>query len=619
MAALVLGATGIVFGDIGTSPLYTIQECLHSRHGAEPTPANVFGVVSLIVWSVTLVVTVKYLAFLMRADNEGEGGIMALLALLPSTVLRRRVGFIGPIAALAVMGAALLFGDGIITPAISVLAAMEGLEIATIALKPYVVPLTVGILVGLFAIQRRGTGTIGRFFGPIMVLWFSTIGVLGLVHIVERPGILWALSPHHGWSFFVQNGWVGFRVLGGVVLAVTGGEALYADMGHFGRKPIRIAWLGLIYPALILCYLGQGAALLGAPDGAAQPFYSLIPRGPWVYAAVAIACAATVIASQALISGVFSLSHQAMRLGYFPRVLVKHTSGEAEGQIYLPLLNWSLAAACIGLVVGFRESSRLAAAFGLAVSGTMAITSVVFYMVTRHAWGWSRLKSGLLLGLFLLVDVPFFAANCLKFLDGGYLPFLVGVGFAWVMVSWRIGRDYLTKLVGAQSSPVEHFLGSLGDRVHARIPGTLIVMTGQPRGIPAVLERLVKRFRVMHDRVVLVTVLTEHVPFVPIERRISTETVGEGITRVLLRYGFMQVPLVPQALNSAFVKLGFPVDLSEVAYLIGRETLVVTRRGRMGRLTEPVFAFLSRNARSVTDDFSIPVEQVVELGIQADL
>jgi KUP system potassium uptake protein len=617
VAALVLGATGIVFGDIGTSPLYTLQECLHSRHGAAPSPANVFGVVSLVIWSLTLVVTVKYLACLMRADNHGEGGIMALLALVPDRV--RRVGRVGPIAALVVVGASLLFGDGIITPAISVLAAMEGLEVATVALKPYVVPLTVGILVGLFALQRRGTGTIGRLFGPVMVLWFVTIAVLGVVHILRRPGILGAVSPHHAWNFFAENGWVGFRVLGGVVLAVTGGEALYADMGHFGRRPIRIAWLGFIYPALILCYLGQGAAVLGDQAGVARPFYALIPPGPWIYAAVALACAATVIASQALISGVFSLVHQGMRLGYFPRVLVKHTSGKTEGQIYLPLINSGLGVACIALVLAFRESAGLAAAYGLAVSGTMAITSVVFYVVTRRAWGWSRLKAGLVLGLFLAVDIPFLAANCLKFLDGGYLPFLVGLGFAWVMVSWRVGRAYLGELVGAQSLTEKRFLASLPERLVKRIPGTLIVMSAQSSGVPAVLERLVKRFRVMHERVVVVTVVTEHVPFVPHERRVSTESVGEGIWRVLLHYGFMQVPHVPWALAEAFAELGMPEEQRRASYLIGRETLVVTKRGRMGRLTEPMFALLSRNARSVTDHFSIPVERVVELGIQADL
>ena len=398
-AALILGAIGVVFGDIGTSPLYTLQECLHSRHGVAPRPENVLGVVSLIVWSVTMVVTVKYLGFMMRADNKGEGGIMALLALALPKASPARVGHVGWVATIAVLGAALLYGDGIITPAISVLSAVEGLQVATDAFRPYIVPLTVAILVALFFVQRRGTGKIGKLFGPVMVTWFVTIGTLGLYHVVRQPTILGALSPYHGVRFFLDNGVSGFRVLGGVVLAVTGGEALYADMGQFGRRPIRRAWLGLIYPALLLCYLGQGAALLTDPSGAERPFYALIPRGPWIYPAVVLASAATVIASQALISGVFSITHQAIRLGYFPEVAVRHTSGQAEGQTYVPLLNWSLALACIGLVVIFRQSSGLAAAYGLAVSGTMAITSIVYYKVVRHAWNWSRSRS---LGVLLL-------------------------------------------------------------------------------------------------------------------------------------------------------------------------------------------------------------------------
>jgi KUP system potassium uptake protein len=617
MAGLVLGAIGVVFGDIGTSPLYTIQECLHSEHGVAPERANVFGVVSLIVWSVTAVVTVKYLAFLMRADNEGEGGIMALLALVPPKLSRAPVGRIGLVAGLVIVGAALLFGDGIITPAISVLSAMEGLEIATDRAKPFIVPLTVVILIALFVAQRRGTGGIGRFFGPVMIVWFVTIGALGLWHIVEHPEILGALSPVHGARFFAANGFTGFRVLGGVVLAVTGGEALYADMGHFGKKPIRIAWLGLIYPALLFCYLGQGGSILADPEGSAQPFYALIPKGPWIYPAVGLASAATVIASQALISGVFSLTHQAMRLGYFPRLLVHHTSGEAEGQIYVPLLNWGLAVACIALVVVFKESSKLAAAFGLAVSGTMAITSVVYFVVTRYTWNWSPARSWAILVLFLSFDIPFVLANCLKFFDGGYLPFAVGAAFVLVMVSWRIGRSYLADVMDAESAGVDEFLAKVESGVRARLPGTAIMMASRPEKVPPVLMRLWHRFQVMHEHVVLVTVVTEHVPVVPAAKRSRIEALGKGLTRVVLRYGFIQRPNVPRALVAVLKELGIGKD--EVVYILGRETLVVSEKGRMGRITEPVFAFLARNARSVTDDFSIPVEQVVELGMQLDL
>jgi KUP system potassium uptake protein len=618
-SALILGAIGIVFGDIGTSPLYTLQECLNADHGVPVKAENVFGVVSLIVWSVTMVVTVKYLAFLMRADNEGEGGIMALLALVPARLSRASVGKVGAVAALVIVGAALLFGDGIITPAISVLSAMEGLEIATVSLKRYVVPITVVILIGLFVAQRSGTGTIGKLFGPVMVVWFVTIGALGLQHIFQRPEILGALSPVHGARFFAHNGFRGFRVLGGVVLAVTGGEALYADMGHFGRKPIRAAWLGLIFPALMFCYLGQGAAILDNPKGVAQPFYALIPRGPWIFPAVILASAATVIASQALISGVFSLTHQAMRLGYFPRLLVKHTSGEAEGQIYVPLLNWGLAVACIALVLIFRESSKLAAAFGLAVSGTMAITSIVYYVVTRHTWGWSRAKALAVLVLFLSFDIPFLLANALKFFDGGYIPFLVGVAFVLVMVSWRIGRSYLGDFMNAQASPLDAFLAKVRAHVRERVPGTAIVMTANPTGVPPVLHRLVQRFQTMHEQVVLVTVQTEHVPTVSEAARATAEKLGPGLGRVTLRYGFMEVPRVPEALRGALPRLGLTVDLDQLVYILGRETLIVTEKGRMGRITEPVFALLSRNMRNATDDLGIPVAQVVELGMQVDL
>jgi KUP system potassium uptake protein len=530
-----------------------------------------------------------------------------------------RVGRLGWVATLAVLGAALLYGDGIITPAISVLSAVEGLEVATDAFRPYIVPLTVAILVALFLVQRRGTGRIGKLFGPVMVTWFATIGALGLYHVARQPAILGALSPYHGVRFFVDNGAAGFRVLGGVVLAVTGAEALYADMGHFGRKPIRRAWLGLIYPALLLCYLGQGAALLTDPSGAERPFYALIPRGPWIYPAVILASAATVIASQALISGVFSITHQAIRLGYFPGVAVRHTSGQAEGQTYVPLLNWSLALACIALVVVFRQSSGLAAAYGLAVSGTMAITSIIYYVVVRRAWGWSRPRSLVVLLLFLSFDIPFVLANGLKFFDGGYLPCLVGAAFAWVMLTWHIGRSYLADAVGKESGPVDAFLNHLGSEIRTRIPGTAVVLSDSATGVPPALVRLVQRLHVVHQHVVLLTVVTEHVPLVPSSRRATVEQLGGGLVRVLLHYGFMQVPRVPAALRSTLAKHGIAADPGEIVYIIGRETLVATRHGHMGRLTEPLFAFLARNARSTTDHFSIPVEQVVEVGVQLDL
>ncbi len=613
-----LGALGVVFGDIGTSPLYTLQECLSGSHGVEATPENTYGVVSLILWAVTLVVSIKYLSFLMRADNQGEGGIMSLLALVPEKFRTPAAGRIGAVALLVVVGAALLFGDGIITPAISVLSAVEGLEVATARLKPIIVPSTIAILFLLFLVQRRGTGGLGKLFGPIMIVWFVSIAVLGAAHIYQQPAILGAFSPLYGARFFAANGWRGFRVLGGVVLGVTGGEALYADMGHFGRKPIRIAWLGLIFPSLLICYLGQGATLLGNPGGASQPFYAMVPL--WaIYPMVAIAAAATVIASQALISGVFSLTHQAIRLGYFPRLTVRHTSGEAEGQIYLPLMNWFLAVACIALVLIFRESNKLAAAFGLAVSGTMLITSIVYFVVTFRTWKWPLWKSLGVLLLFLSFDIPFFLANTLKFLDGGYLPFAVGVFFVTIMVIWRIGRDHVAEYFGALAEPPETFISGLDAKLIGHVPGTAVFMSSYSRGIPLTLQRLVKKFRVLYQNTILLTVTAEHIPYVPDKDRIETEDIGHGIRRVTLRFGFMDQPDIPSELGRALPGLGCLQKPEELLYVLGRETFMGTSRNKMGAISESIFEVLSRNSKNATDYFHIPPEQVVELGMQIDL
>lgn len=619
MAALVLGAVGVVYGDIGTSPLYTLTECMHGPHGVKPTPENVYGLISLILWSITMVVTVKYLSFLMKADNQGEGGIMALLALVPGEKKPRPPGSIGTIAFLVIVGAALLFGDGIITPAISVLSATEGLSVATSKLEPYVVPTTIVILAGLFAVQKKGTGGIGKAFGPVMIFWFTTLAVLGIWNISKDPQILGAVSPHHAVGFFQRNGWHGFRVLGGVVLAVTGGEALYADMGHFGRGPIRMAWLGLVFPALALCYLGQGAAALHDPTSVERPFYAMMPQGPWIYGAVALASSATVIASQALISGAFSLTQQAIRLGYFPRVRILHTSVEAEGQIFVPMMNRGLAVSCIALVLLFKKSSELAAAYGLAVSGTMAITSVVFYVVTREQWGWSKLKAGSLLALFLAFDLPFLVANALKFFAGGYLPFLVGVAFVLVMVSWRIGRSYLAEKMKALSSPVDAFLEELPKRILGRVPGVGVVLASQQGGIPPVLNLLVRRFEVMHEHLVLVTIVTDHVPEVDDAHRHVVERLASNVVRVLLHYGYMQTPDVPAALLPALRDVGLEVEPSQLTYFLGRETLVHSPIGQFNGVLEAVFVTVSRNVRSATDYFSLPPDQVVELGIQLEL
>jgi KUP system potassium uptake protein len=619
LSMLMLGAAGIVFGDIGTSPLYTFQECVGSPHGVEATRDNVLGVLSLIVWSLIMVVTVKYLGFIMRADNRGEGGIFALLALLPEKPRTPgRVRF-APVALLVLVGAALLYGDGIITPAISVLSAVEGVKLVAPSFGRWVVPTTVLILVGLFGIQQRGTGGIGKLFGPVMVVWFAVIGSLGLWHVAHHPAVFAAFLPTYGARFFAHHGWHGFKLLGSVVLAVTGGEALYADMGHFGPKPIRYVWVALVFPALVLCYLGQGALVLAHPEFARAPFFGMVPVGAATIALVALAAPATVIASQALISGVFSLTQQAVRLGYLPRVLIRHTSGSAEGQIYIPGVNWGLGIACIALVLGFKESTALAAAFGLAVSGTMAITSIAYFAVIRETWGWSRAKSWAILLLFLLFDIPFLIANLVKFFDGGYLPVLVGAVFFVVMIVWKMGRTHLGDYFAARSPPLADFLASLPTRVVARTPGTSVFLASSAAGTPPVLFHHVERLRVLQERVVLLTITTEHIPVSPRAGRVKVEVIAPGVYRVVARCGFMESPQVPAMLAQAIDEGLLPVKLEDVTYYLGRETFIAGKLGKMGPWTESLFAFLNRNAHSAPLYFGVPAEKVVELGVQIDL
>jgi len=614
---LAVAALGIVFGDIGTSPLYALKECLSEEHGVPRTVENTLGILSLIFWALMMVVTVKYLAFIMRADNRGEGGILALLALIPDKARAPSKGQIGWVALLVIIGAALLYGDGMITPAISVLSAVEGLEIATPAFKPYVIPITCGVLLALFAIQKHGTGSVGRFFGPVMVVWFGALGTLGAWHIAKNPAVLQALSPHYAARFFAQNGEKGFAVLGSVVLAVTGGEALYADMGHFGRKPIRMAWLGFVLPSLVLAYFGQGALVLSSPEVFGKnPFFAMVPNGAPTYALVAISTAATVIASQALISGAFSLTHQAVQLGFFPRVTVKHTAREAEGQIYVPEINWLLAAACIALVITFKASSGLAAAYGIAVTGTMAITSVVFFLVTRRTWNWPLWKSASLLLLFLSFDMPFFASNILKFVDGGYVPVLVAAVFFVVMVTWNTGRRILAEAISAKSPPLESFMKALKC---IRVPGAAIFMSSNPIGTPPVLFHHAQRIGVLHERVILLTVSIEHVPTVSEDERLVVDSLGNGFYRIIARYGFMETPDVPVLLATALPRLELTLDPSSLTFYLGRETFLATPKGKMGRVSESIFSFLSRNSVSATAYFAIPSEQVVELGSQIDL
>ncbi|HEX4478644.1 MAG TPA: KUP/HAK/KT family potassium transporter [Polyangiaceae bacterium] len=614
-AAAALGAVGVVFGDIGTSPLYTLQVAAEQAN-AVPSRADVFGVVSLILWALILAVSVKYVTFVMRADNRGEGGILALLALLPVPEREGR----GPMlfALLGIAGAALLFGDGMITPAISVLSALEGLERAAPGLERYVVPLTGAVLVGLFALQPRGTGKVGKMFGPIMVTWFVAIGALGLKELIKNPVMLGAISPSFAAAYFTRHGFGGLRILGVVVLAITGGEALYADMGYFGVRPIRLSWFALVLPALALSYMGQGALVLRDPSAARNPFFAMVPSGAPAYALVVLAALATAIASQALISGVFSLTHQAIGLGYFPRLTLVHTSHEAEGHIYVPLMNWGLMTACIALVVHFKHSARLASAYGIAVSGTMAITSIVFFEVTRKTWKWSASRSVPLLLLFLSFDLPFFGANSLKFFDGGYIPIFVGALFFIVMVDWHKGRRALRRRLEKDSGTLAEFFDALPSRNVIRIPGTAIYPTST-NGVPRPLSLHATHLRSIMEHVVIVNVIGTHEPRVDEAHRHEYESFPDGFARIKLRFGYMEFNDVPKALATALEGAKSQANLDEATYFVGRETIVASGHGEMGLLPERLFALLERNTKSTVDKLGLPPDRVIEIGVRLDL
>jgi len=621
-AALALGALGVVFGDIGTSPLYTLKECLHAaahQSGHAASREDLFGILSLIFWAMTMVVFVKYLVFIMKADNNGEGGIFALLALAPKQMRAGKPGRIPLVAVLAVAGAALLYGDGMITPAISVLSAVEGLELANPNLHAYVVPLTVLILVGLFAIQSRGTEAVGKLFGPVMVIWFGTLATLGIYHLSHDPEILAALLPWHAASYFARHGWGGLHILASVVLAVTGGEALYADMGHFGIRPIRWMWVGLVMPSLLLAYFGQGAHALREPATFANPFFSMVPKGMATYALVVLSSLATVIASQALISGAFSLTRSAMQLGYFPRVRVKHTSHDSQGQIYIPQVNYLLAIGCILLVVLFRESPKLAAAYGLAVTGTMVFTSLIYYVVIRESWGWPLAKALPLLILFLATDLPFLWANLFKFADGGYVPLLIGAAIMVVMVLWNRGRTLIANKYAVRFPTAQSAQKRLDARLVTRVPGTAVFMASSAEMLPPVLVHHVERSRVLQETVILLTVQTANRPVVPETERFAVTRPEDGFYRVVIRFGFMEEPRVPEVLAQAVQQANIPFPGFEVTYYLGRESFIASQRGQMGVFAETIFAFLQRNAVTADRYFGLPYRQVVEIGTQMDL
>ena len=612
-AALVLAALGIVYGDIGTSPLYAIRECFHGPHAVDPTPEHVLGVLSLVFWSLVIVISIKYLMVVMRADNQGEGGIIALMALVAD--LR---GKPSPrqmmIVMLGLFGAALLYGDGMITPAISVLSAVEGLEVVTPVLKPYVLPVTILLLFGLFQVQRKGTGRIGAMFGPITLLWMSALALWGAVSIVQSPVVWKAINPVYGVRFIMEYGYHSVMTLGVVFLVVTGGEALYADMGHFGLRPIRRAWFSIVLPALTLNYFGQGAFLLRSPEHAVNPFFHMLPEAALI-PMVTLATLATVIASQAVIAGAFSLTWQAIQLGFIPRLPVRHTSEEI-GQVYIPFINTALLVATIALVLGFRTSSNLASAYGLSVSTDMVITTILLFIAMRQVWKWKLVSAVAVCSVFLVADLAFFSANVVKLADGGWFPLAVGVAILTLMTTWRSGRQLLEKRIHERR---ESFADMRKQRAEVmRVPGTGVFLDRDPRDVPLAVMRIQRYLNVMFDRVIVLSIQTERVPRVPDSERLQVEPLGENIHRVVARYGFNEFPHVPKLLRKCREQ-GLVIDPSEVTYVMSRDRMHATRREGMALWRERLFAFMTRNSSLASDTFRIPADRVLEIGAVIEL
>src|SRR3989442_1363505 len=579
LAALALSVLGVVYGDIGTSPLYALRESFHGTHGIPVTPGNVLGVLSLVFWSLVLVVTIKYHVVIIRGDNGGGGGVPPLLPLGNG---RRRPGALSPrhvMIVLGIFGSALLYADGALTPAISVLSAVEGLELATPALAPWIIPLTLGILVSLFVLQSRGTARIGALFGPVMLLWFGTIGALGLSEIVRQPAVLTAVSPSHAVRFFAEDVGRGFVVLGAVFLVVTGGEALYADLGHFGHRAIQIAWFSVALPCLLLNYFGQGALLLRDPAAAESPFYHLAPS--WgLYPLIALATVATIIASQAVISGAFSLTRQAVQLGYSPRLRIEHTSSREIGQIYVPAVNWGLMLLTCALVLGFGSSSNIAGAYGVALSTLMLITTLMFYVMSREVWRWSIPRAALVAGLFLFMDIPFFGANALKIRYGGWVPLVIALGVYTLMTTWKRGREVLAKRMLEKTVPLKMLLADLAAEPPIRVPGTAVFMYGTTEGTPPALVHNLAHNKVLHQQVVFLTVVTEDVPHVASRERVTVKHIGKGFHTVVARYGFMDDPDIEDVLEACRVQV-LDIRMEGTTFFLGRETLVTSDRPGM--------------------------------------
>jgi KUP system potassium uptake protein len=614
---LIVGALGVVFGDIGTSPLYAVRECFSGSHAIAVSQANIFGVISLIFWTLMVVVCFKYIIFMLRADNRGEGGIFALLALVRSSQDRRKLRSYPYVVSAAIFGAALIYGDGIITPAISVLSAMEGLEVATKAMTPLVVPLTCIILLTLFLGQRSGTHGVGRVFGPVMILWFITIAVLGLAEILKNPHIFLALNPLYIVTFFAAHKIHGMLVLGSVVLCITGCEALYADLGHFGLRSIRSSWFAFVFPALLLNYFGQGALLLDHPDRAFNPFYGLVPRG-LIYPMVALSTLATVIASQALITGAFSLTQQAIQLGYCPRLRIFHTSSATRGQIYIPIVNYGLMIACLGVVLAFRKSSGLAGAYGIAVTGTMSITSIIYFYVITKVWKWPLWRAAPLVGIFLFFDLSYFGANVFKLFQGGWFPIVIAGMVMVAMTTWKEGRQQLAQKLTQSRFPIELFLEDLRMHPLGRVRGTAVFLTVSPEGTPPALLHHVKHNHMLHEKVILFTILTADTPTVPDAQRARIMELGQGFYRLTARFGFMEKPDVLKVMDQA-AKLGLKRDPATTTFYLGRETLLTSGDSRMARWRKELFAFEARNAQSPMAYFGIPANRVIEIGAQIEL
>jgi KUP system potassium uptake protein len=612
---LALSALGVVYGDIGTSPLYALKESLHHGHFSL-TESNIYGILSLIFWSLMIVISIKYLRYVLKADNRGEGGILALTALITpkdgqKSKSRDRLILCG------LFGTALLYGDGMITPAISVLSAVEGLELITPVFKPYIIPITVAILVGLFSVQKYGTSVMGKVFGPITLIWFLTLGSLGVYNIIQVPSVLLAVNPYYAFQFFLENQLNGFMVLGSVFLVVTGGEALYSDLGHFGRKPIERAWFFVALPCLILNYFGQGALLTHMPEAAKNPFFLMAPS--WMLTPlVLLATCATVIASQALITGVFSITMHAVHLGFIPRVLIKHTSKKEYGQIFVKNMNTLLMLACISLVLTFKSSSNLASAYGIAVTATMTITTMLFFIVAREKWNWSLLKAGTICGFFLIIDLSFFGANLAKVLDGGWVPLAVGLVIFVIMTTWKKGRQLLEIRNREKIIPLDKLLGILDTQKPHRNSGIAIYMSSRLDYAPYALINTYEHFKTVHEHLVFVQIITLEIPHVDKGKRVTVKNIGHGCYTVSIHYGYIDIPNIPEELEGLQVG-NFVIDASKVTYFIGKENLFATEIPGMAIWREKLFAFQSANSQDATTYFQLPKNRVMEIGIQIEL